>query len=95
MKSSGRRAKTTSEPLSLIAALIDEQPSDQAVFVRQQQQHEDGVTSCLPLRSKWTAIAASAFSLFRPATATLREFKEDNGKSIKASTNNYEYEETS
>ncbi|KAH0693275.1 hypothetical protein KY285_020372 [Solanum tuberosum] len=110
MESSDRRAKTTSEPPSLAAALIGEQLGDQAVSVWQQQQHGDGATSCLPLRrktsatsaprseqrcSKWTAAAASAFSLFRPATATPREFEEDNRKSIKAPANNYEYEETS
>ncbi|KAL3365954.1 hypothetical protein AABB24_010868, partial [Solanum stoloniferum] len=55
MESSGRRAKTTSEPQSLATALIGEQPGDQTVSVRQQQQHGNGATSCLSLRRKTSA----------------------------------------
>ncbi|KAG5599603.1 hypothetical protein H5410_030973 [Solanum commersonii] len=58
MESSDRRAKTTSEPQSLATTLIGEQPGDQAVSVRQQQQHKDGATSCLMLRRKTSTTSA-------------------------------------
>ncbi|KAH0773488.1 hypothetical protein KY290_010625 [Solanum tuberosum] len=59
MESSGRHAKTTSEPPSLAAAPNDEQPDDQAVSVRQ---HRDGATGCLSLRQKTIATSAHASS---------------------------------
>ncbi|KAG5608094.1 hypothetical protein H5410_019375 [Solanum commersonii] len=78
----------------LVASLSGEKPQQHLLS----EQHQQMLMTPMQKKrcnSKWTAAAASAFSLFRPATTIPREFGEDNGKSIKASANNYEYEERS
>uniref|UniRef100_A0A3Q7JAR5 Uncharacterized protein n=1 Tax=Solanum lycopersicum TaxID=4081 RepID=A0A3Q7JAR5_SOLLC len=74
MASFGRRMKASSEPASLAAAPISEQPGDQVVSVRQPQQHRDRATSCLPLRQKTATLATRSEQRWQsPAAACSSE----------------------